>query len=63
MWEGRRSHLGTNKETFDAEVFAIYQALRMFEERSEAGPLLTIFSDSQAAIQRIGSDAVGPGQR
>ena len=23
-WTGRRFHLGTNKEVFDAEVFAIY---------------------------------------
>ena len=27
-WTGRRIHLGTNQEVFDAEVFAIYQALR-----------------------------------
>ena len=26
-WTGRRFHLGTNKEVFDAEVLAIYQAL------------------------------------
>ena len=27
----RRFHLGNNKEAFDAEVFAIYQALRAIE--------------------------------
>ena len=26
-WSRRRFHLGTNKEVFDAKVFAIYQAL------------------------------------
>ena len=27
-WTGRRYNLGTNKDVFDAETFAIYQALR-----------------------------------
>ena len=27
-WTGRRFQLGTNKEVFDAEVFAVWQALR-----------------------------------
>ena len=44
-WIGRRFHLGTNKEIFDAEVYAIYQALRVFEERGQAGRKYTIFSD------------------
>ena len=30
-WTGRRFHLGNNKEVLDAEVFAIYQALRAIE--------------------------------
>ena len=30
-WAGRHFHLGNNKEVFDAEVFAIYQALKIFE--------------------------------
>ena len=30
-WSGRRFHLGTNNEVFDAEVFAIYQELLWIE--------------------------------
>ena len=61
-WTGRRSHLG-DKEVFDAEVFAIYQALRAFEGRQQSGRKFTIFSDSQPAIRRIASVALGPGQQ
>ena len=32
-WLGHRYHLGSNKEVFDAEVFAIYQALLWLEGR------------------------------
>ena len=62
-WTGRRFHLGTNKEVFDAEVYAIYQALRVFEERGQTGRKYTIFSDCQPAIRRALSDALGPGQQ
>ena len=31
-WTGRGTYLGTNKEVFDAEVFAIYQALKAFDQ-------------------------------
>ena len=41
-WHGRRFHLGNNKEVFDAEVFAIYQTLRVFESRQGTGRPLTI---------------------
>ena len=34
---GRRFHLGDNKEVFDAETFAIYQALRVLDLREETG--------------------------
>ena len=33
---GRRFQLGTNKEVFDAEVFAIWQALRVLEQEKRA---------------------------
>ena len=62
-WTGRRFHLGTNKEVFDAEVYAIYQALRTFEERQETGKKYTVFSDCQPAIRRALSDAIGPCQQ
>ena len=61
-WTGRRFHLGCNKEVFDAETFAIYQELRICDEDQRSGHRYTIFSDSQAAIQRIRSDGLGPGQ-
>ena len=32
-WTGRRFHLGTNKEVFDAEIYAIYQAQHLRGER------------------------------
>ena len=61
--EGRHFHLGTNKEVFGAEVYAIYQALRIFEERHQSGRKYTIFSDFQPTIRRALSDALGPGQQ
>ena len=36
-WIARRFHLGTNKEVFDAEIYAIYQALRTTYQRQESG--------------------------
>lgn len=34
---GRRFHLGKNKEVFDAETFALCQALKIFDRRQESG--------------------------
>ena len=45
-----------------AAVYAIYRAmLTLFRE--PRGQKITIFADAQAALQRITSDAPGPGQR
>ena len=44
-WEGKRFHLGDNKEVFDAEVFAICQELRAFESRGRSGRRFAVFSD------------------
>ena len=60
-WTGRRYHLGRNKEVFDAEVFCIYQALRLVDRRQESGRRYTIFVDSTAAIEQVRTDALGPG--
>ena len=62
-WTGRRFQLGTNKEVFDAEVFAIYQALSTIERRQERGHSYTVFVDSTSAIDRVRDDELGPGQR
>ena len=51
------------KEVFDAEVFAIYQALRAIEQKQERGRQYTVFVDSTLAITRVGDDDLGPGQR
>ena len=45
-WTGRRYHLGTNKEVFEVETFAIYQALRALDQRQESGRRYTVFVDS-----------------
>ena len=62
-WTGHRFQLGKNKEVFDAEVFAVWQALRALEQRSRHGREYTIFVDSASAITRVRGDARGPGQR
>ena len=62
-WTGRRYHLGTKEEASDAETFAIYQALRSLGQCQEDGYQYTVFVDSTAAIDRVRSDALGPGQR
>ena len=40
-WAGRGFHLG-NKEVFDAEAFAVYQALTIFWARQESGRKYTV---------------------
>ena len=54
--------MGRNKEVFDAEVFAIHQALGHLNDRDERDQQYTVFSDSQAAISRVQHDRTGPGQ-
>ena len=61
-WKERGVYLGRNKEVFDAEVFAIGQALEELDRRNERGRTYTVFSDSQAAISRIQHDRTGLGQ-
>ena len=61
-WTGRRYHLGKNKEVFDAETCATLSALRIFDRRQESGSRFTIFADSTAAINRVRTDTVSPGQ-
>ena len=36
-WAGRRYHLSRNKEAFDAELSALYQATKILDERGEEG--------------------------
>lgn len=62
-WTGRRYRLGTNKEVSDTEVYAIYRALRILDQSQESGHRYAIFVDFTSAIERIRTDALGPGQR
>ena len=52
----------TNKEVFDAEVFAVLQAVKLLSERNEGGQDYMVFSDSQAAVARIQHSGCGPAQ-
>ena len=58
----RHFHLG-DKEVFDSEVFAIYQALSIFEAKQRSGRKFTIFSDSQLAIRRTMTGLAAPGEQ
>lgn len=62
-WTGRHFHLGTNKEAFDAELYAVCQATEIFEDRNESDQESTILTDSTATIQRAKSGDTGAGQR
>ena len=61
-WRGDGSFLGTNKEVFDAEVYALLGAIRLLNDREETGADYTVFSDSQAAIFRLHHEECGPAQ-
>jgi hypothetical protein len=56
------THMGRNKEVFDAELEAIGQAMQRFAQRNKTDRHYTIFSDSQAALRRHSNDRPGPGQ-
>ena len=59
-WARRGTYLGTDKEVFDVEVFAILRATQLLNERGKSEQSYTVFSDSQAAISRIQHDRCGP---
>ena len=61
-WVRRGTHLGKNKEAFDAEVFILLRAVGLLCDRGESGKRYTIFSDSRAAVSRIQHDRCGPTQ-
>lgn len=63
-WTGRRYHLSDNKEVFDAEAFALYQALKILDARNGKGAKCTVFSDSTAALtSNVRPNRPGPGFR
>jgi ribonuclease HI len=64
VWKGQKVHLGYNQEAYDAECAAIVRALRIGRDRRKQHrvPKITIFTDAQAAIKRMKTLEVGPGQ-
>ena len=61
-WQEDGIFLGTNKEVFDAEVYAIHEAVALLDRREEREQNYTVFSDSQAAIFRVLHEECGPAQ-
>jgi len=64
MWKKRRVHLGRQKEAFDAEMYAMSEAMKIVDEMASEKEVtrVTVFTDSQATLRRIQSDEPGPGQ-
>jgi hypothetical protein len=65
-WTGLKYRLGRNKEFFDAELFALLRATIMIGHQvddmiSEGVQKMIIFTDSQAAVNRIQHNEPGPG--
>jgi len=63
-WKGQRVHLGSSQEAYDAECAAIVRALRIGRDfrKQQRISKITIFTDAQAAIRRMQTLEVGPGQ-
>jgi len=63
-WKKRTVHLGRQKEAFDAEMYAMSEAMKIADEMAEKEEVtrVTLFTDSQATLRRIQSDEPGPGQ-
>jgi len=53
---------GTNKEVYDAELYALLQAVKRFGKRKTTGQNFTVFTDAQGALDRCRNGHVGPGQ-
>lgn len=62
-WTGRRYNLGNNKEAFGEETYAIFRALKIFDQGQESGRQYTIFADSTVAINIVRTDTIGQGQQ
>ena len=61
-WRTGGFRLGGGHEAYDAELAALVYALVHLHGRDEQGHDYTIFTDSVAAMRRVGGDAPGPGQ-
>jgi len=61
-WKGIKTHMGYNQEAFDTECAALARALESASRRNTTPERITIFTDAQAAIQRMATDEPWPGQ-
>jgi len=50
------------KEVYDAELYALLQAVKRFGQRGTTGRNFTVFTDAQAALDRCRNDHAGPRQ-
>lgn len=62
-WREKRRYLGKNKDSFDAELWAISDALEISikKTRNRNPKTVTVFTDSHAAISKIVDPRVRPG--
>ena len=61
-WREEGVFLGTNKEVFNVEVFAIHRAVDLLNRRGEREQHYTVVSDSQVGIFRVQHEECGPAQ-
>jgi hypothetical protein len=54
--------MGYNQEAYDAECAALARALETAARRQTTPERVTIFTDAQAAIKRMASEELAPGQ-
>jgi ribonuclease HI len=54
--------LGLGQEAYDAELFAVWQALEMAKRKQTTITKINIFIDAQSAMSTIRRDSTGPGQ-
>jgi ribonuclease HI len=59
---GIKNHTGHNQEAYDVECAALARALQEAAKRQTTPGRINIFTDAQAAIKRMVSEAPGPGQ-
>src|SRR4051812_7910203 len=61
-WRPKGTHLGTNKEVFDAELFALGTAAEIITRSRTIKSKARVFSDSTTTLNRIRHNGIGPGQ-
>lgn len=61
-WTGIGFYVGNRQETFGAEIFAIMRTFHHLASKRQKPQDFIIFTDSQAAMTRIGAGLAGLGQ-